>query len=196
LASRALLSSETIERPTQRVKSFEDDAMIHVCSLARLHETVAATGARHVVSLLAREDRVSRPATVAATDHLWLQLHDISAPLDGYEMPEVKHVEKLVAFVRDWPRQMPLVVHCFAGISRSTAAAFVSVCALNPEASERAVAAALRRASPTATPNIRIVTLADQYLGRGGRMIRAVEAIGMGASAAEAEPFRLDLAGH
>ena len=170
--------------------------MIHVCSLARLHETVAATGARHVVSLLAREDRVSRPADVAAEDHLWLQLHDISTPLDGYEMPDVQHVEKLVAFVRRWPRRTPLVMHCYAGISRSTAAAFVSVCALNPEQSELVVADALRRASPTATPNIRIVTLADHFLRRDGRMIRAVEAIGVGAPAAEAEPFRLDLAGH
>jgi hypothetical protein len=39
--------------------------MIHVCSLARLHDTVAATGARHVVSLVAREDAVKRPAAVA-----------------------------------------------------------------------------------------------------------------------------------
>ena len=34
--------------------------MIHVCSLARLHETVEATGARHVVTLLKDTDRVER----------------------------------------------------------------------------------------------------------------------------------------
>jgi predicted protein tyrosine phosphatase len=167
--------------------------MIHVCSLARLQETVASTGARHVVSLLGREDNLSRPATILPENHLWLQLHDISVPLEGYVTPEAGHVEQLIAFVRRWRRDTPLVVHCYAGVSRSTAAAFVSVCALNPHSEERTIASALRRASPTATPNTRIVALADRLLGRDGRMIEAVEAIGPGAIAVEALPFRLDV---
>jgi predicted protein tyrosine phosphatase len=170
--------------------------MIHVCSLARLHETVATTGARHVVSLLAHEDNLARPPAIAPENHLWLQLHDISGPLDGYVTPESEHVEQLIAFVRRWPRETPLVVHCYAGVSRSTAAAFVSVCALDPACDEHAVAAALRRASPTATPNVRIIALADRLLQRDGRMVSAVEGIGPGIVAPEARPFRLDLAGH
>ena len=167
--------------------------MIHVCPLSRLQETVASTGARHVVSLLGREDNLSRPATILPENHLWLQVHDISAPLEGYVTPETEHVEQLILFVRRWRRDKPLVVHCYAGISRSTAAAFVSVCALNPQSEERTIASALRRASPTATPNLRIVTLADRLLGRDGRMIEAVEEIGPGTIAAEALPFRLDV---
>jgi predicted protein tyrosine phosphatase len=85
------------------------------------------------------------------------------------------------------------VVHCYAGISRSTASAFASVCALNPHRDEESIAQALRRASPTATPNIRIVSLADQLLGRGGRMVAAIETIGRGEIALEGTPFRLDL---
>jgi len=170
--------------------------MIHVCSLARLHETVDSTGARHVVTLLAREDAMSRPSAITPENHLWLQLHDISAPLDGHVHPETEHVAELLAFVRRWPRETPLVVHCYAGISRSTAAAFVSVCALNPLSDESAIAQALRRCSPTATPNARIVALADDLLGRRGRMIKAVEAIGQGQVAAEGQPFRLELSGH
>jgi predicted protein tyrosine phosphatase len=86
-----------------------------------------------------------------------------------------------------------MVVHCYAGISRSTAAAFVSVCVLNPQRDEMKIAVALRRASPTALPNIRIVRLADSLLERDGRMVTAIEAIGRGEPAGEAEPFRLDL---
>jgi predicted protein tyrosine phosphatase len=167
--------------------------MIHVCSLSRLQETVASTGARHVVSLLGREDNLSRPATILPENHLWLQVHDISAPLEGYVTPETEHVEQLILFVRRWRRDTPLVVHCYAGVSRSTAAAFVSVCALNPRSEERTIASALRRASPTATPNLRIVALADRLLGRDGRMIEAVEEIGPGTIVAEALPFRLDV---
>jgi len=167
--------------------------MIHVCPLARLHETVEGTGARHVVSLIGDEARIERPNGVAPENHLWLRLHDISAPLDGYIMPVEEHIADLLHFVRSWDRRAALVVHCYAGISRSTASAFASVCALNPNRGEESIAQALRRASPTATPNIRIVSLADRLLGREGRMVAAVETIGRGVLAAEATPFRLDL---
>ena len=95
--------------------------MIHVCSLARLHETVEGTGARHVVSLIGNEVRIDRPSTVVEENHLWLRLHDISAPIDGYVMPDEDHVADLLKFVRRWDCRAPLVVHCYAGISRSTA---------------------------------------------------------------------------
>jgi len=167
--------------------------MIHVCSLARLHKTVEDTGARHVVSLITDEVRVERPTAVLEENHLWLRLHDISSPLDGHIMPDEEHVADLLSFVRRWDRRAPLVMHCYAGISRSTASAFASVCALNPQRDEGAIAQALRRASPTATPNIRIVSLADRLLGRDGRMIAAIETIGRGDLTAEATPFRLDL---
>jgi predicted protein tyrosine phosphatase len=167
--------------------------MIHVCSLARLQETVDDTGARHVVSLLGDEFRVERPAGIAAENHLWLRLHDISFPLDGYVLPDDEHIADLVQFVRNWDRRAPLVVHCYAGISRSPASAFVSVCALNAHRDEEDIARALRRASPTATPNMRIVSLADRLLGRNGRMVAAIESIGRGTMAEEAMPFRLEL---
>ena len=167
--------------------------MIHVCSLARLQETVDDTGARHVVSLIGDEGNVVRPHAVAPENHLWLRLHDISSPLDGYIMPGEEHVADLIRFVRGWDRRAPLVVHCYMGISRSTASAFASVCALNPERDENSIAQALRRASSTASPNIRIVSLADRLLGRGGRMVAAIETIGRGDLTAEAAPFRLDL---
>jgi predicted protein tyrosine phosphatase len=155
--------------------------MIHVCSLARLVETVEQTGARHIVSLIGDEARVARPSCIAPANHLWLRLHDISAPLDGYIVPAEEHVSNLLNFVREWDRRAPLVVHCYMGISRSTASAFATVCALNPRRDEGSIAQALRRASPTATPNALIVSLADRLLGRDGRI------------SAEAAPFRLDL---
>jgi predicted protein tyrosine phosphatase len=167
--------------------------MIHVCSLALLHKTVEDTGARHVVSLIGDEASVDRPSAITAENHLRLRLHDISAPLDGYIMPEEVHIADLISFVRRWERRAPLVVHCYAGISRSTASAYASVCALNPRRDEESIALALRRASPTATPNIRIVSLADRLLGRQGRMVAAIEMIGRGEFASEAVPFRLEL---
>src|SRR5215467_3902560 len=171
-----------------------DPMIIHVCSLARLNSTVEATGARHVVTLLGADDYIERPFGVPEGNHLFLRMHDISEPLDGHVAPDAEHVEELIDFVRGWDRTAPLVVHCWAGISRSTAAAFVTVCALRPERDEREIAWAIRHASTTATPNMRIVTFADAMLGRGGRMVAAIESIGRGATAAEGVPFQLDLA--
>jgi predicted protein tyrosine phosphatase len=167
--------------------------MIHVCSLSRLHETVEATGARHVVTLLKDVEMVQRPGGISQENHLILGMDDITLPLEGYIAPAHEHVTKLIAFVRGWDRAAPLVMHCYAGISRSTAAAYVTACALNPQREERAIARTLRLASPTATPNFRIVALADRALGRGGRMTTAIEAIGRGTMAFEGDPFRLEL---
>ncbi len=167
--------------------------MIHVCSLSRLHRTVDETGARHIVTLLKDTDLVKRPDHIAADDHLILGMDDISTPMDGYVAPADEHVTRLLAFVRGWNRAAPLVVHCYAGISRSTAGAFVTACALNPDRDELAIARELRRASATASPNRRIVSLADRLLGRDGRMIAAIETIGVGTAAIEGTPFRLDL---
>jgi predicted protein tyrosine phosphatase len=167
--------------------------MIHVCSLSRLHETVAQTGARHVVTLLKDVELVRRPGGVMSANHLILGMDDITGPLEGYIAPADEHVARLLDFVRGWDRAAPLVMHCYAGISRSTAGAYVAACALNPRRDERTIARELRLASPTATPNHRIVALADRALGRGGRMTTAIEYIGRGITAFEGDPFRLDL---
>jgi predicted protein tyrosine phosphatase len=167
--------------------------MIHVCSLARLHATVDETGARHIVTLLRLTDRVERPSHIAPENHLVLAIDDISMPMDGYTVPAQEHVERLIDFVGDWDRAAPMVVHCFAGISRSTAGAFVAACALNPNRDELQIAQAIRRASRTAQPNARIVSIADNLLRRDGRMVRAIETIGPGHAAMEGDPFRLDI---
>lgn len=167
--------------------------MIHVCSLARLHDTVSDTGARHIVTLIKDVSLVRRPECILEPNHLLLDMDDISSPIDGYVLPGEEHVAKLVEFVTQWDRMAPLVVHCYAGISRSTAGAFITACALNPERDERAIARLIRDASPTAQPNLRLVELADGLLGRKGRMVKAVDTLGPALSAYEGVPFRLDL---
>jgi predicted protein tyrosine phosphatase len=167
--------------------------MIHVCSLARLPSTVEEVGARHIVTLINDQTKVVRPACVAAEDHLFLPMHDIAAEMEGFNAPAESHVQTLLAFVRRWPRKAPLVVHCWAGISRSSAGAFITACALNPQRSEAKIARAIRDASATASPNLRLVALADKLLERDGRMIKAVDDIGRGIECHEGTPFRLDL---
>jgi len=86
-----------------------------------------------------------------------------------------------------------MLIHCFAGVSRSTASAFIAACLLAPHRDEHEIARALRKASPTATPNARFVALADSRLERKGRMSAAVAAIGRGEDCFEGLPFALEI---
>jgi predicted protein tyrosine phosphatase len=166
---------------------------LHVSSLARLHDTVAATQASHVVTLINLNTAVERPPSIAPERHLFLGMSDIVTPMDGHILPGEAHLRELMAFGRSWDRAKPMVIHCWAGISRSTAAAFITACMLNPSRDEHELAQTLRAASPSATPNARLVAVADQILERQGRMIAAIESIGRGADAFEGTPFRLDI---
>lgn len=168
---------------------------IHVCSLKRLPDTVLETGARDVVTLIKNIAQVATPAPVVRERHLALDFADIIAPREGEVLATENHIEQLLGFVTRWDRTAPLIIHCYAGVSRSTAGAFISACALRPDESEAAWAVAIRQASPTATPNAHLVAMADRLLDRKGRMIAAIEAIGRGADCFEGIPFALDV-GH
>lgn len=166
---------------------------IYVCPLSKLAHTVQHTGARHVVTLINQDTLVDRPESVEVGNHLFLGMHDIADPLEGMVCPSEQHVDTLLDFVGRWDRQTPLVVHCYAGISRSTAAAFTAYCAIRPDVAEKEVAARIRARSREATPNIRIVQMADDILGREGRMVEAVAEIGRGVFAYEGTVFSLPL---
>ena len=167
---------------------------IHVTPLSRLHETVAASRASHVLTLINAATAVPCPPGIAADRHLFIGVSDIVDPQDGHIVPAKLHVEQLLAFARAWDRSQPMVIHCWAGISRSTAGAFIALCALRPDRDEMELAATLRRAAPSATPNARLVAVADDILRRDGRMREAVAAIGRGADAFEGTPFALPVA--
>ena len=167
--------------------------MLHVCSLAALPDTVKATGASHILTVMANVAQVQRPESVLPANHLRVQMDDITEQIDGFVAPTETHIEQVLNFVRGWDRSAPLVIHCYAGISRSTASAFAAVCALNPHRDEIAIARLIRAASPIASPNRLIVSLADKMLGRGGRMLRALDEMGPGSMTAEGRPFRIDL---
>ena len=167
--------------------------MIHVCSLAALSDTVKATGASHVLTVMANVEQVARPVSVLPANHLKVSMDDIVEDMDGFVAPSEIHVAQVLNFVRGWDRSAPLVVHCYAGISRSTASAFATVCALNPHRDEIEIAKKIRAASPIASPNRLIVSLADKALGREGRMLRALDEIGPATMMIEGKPFLVEL---
>ncbi len=167
--------------------------MIVVCSLRAASEQVAFTGARKAISILGSEMEHPTFYSVQADNHLRLTFNDVAAASPGLTAPGMHDMVKLLTFIRQWDRQAPMLIHCWAGISRSTAAGYIATCLLQPERDEADLAGTLRRASPSATPNPMLIKLADEALGRGGRMRRAIADIGRGADAYEGAPFRLEV---
>lgn len=167
--------------------------MIWVCPLSKVEATVVAAQADRLLSLLAPGTAMTRPATILEPNHLLLSLHDITEPQPDMTLPGEAHMRTLLDFAESWDRARPLVINCYAGISRSTASAYIIAAALQPSRDEGQLARELRFASPSATPNIRLVTLADQILDRQGRMVEAIRSIGRGADAFEGEPFSLEI---
>jgi predicted protein tyrosine phosphatase len=176
---------------------------IQVCALSDLADVVRDTAASHVLTLLSPGLGVTWTDAVRPRAHQHLTFHDMTRPRD--DMPEAilpnrDHVADIIAFAQSWQETGtgPLVVHCYAGISRSTAAAYTIACALEPKRSERDVARALRNASSSALPNALIIAHADMQLDRNGRMIEAIDAMENSAPAKfapQCRPFRLVLTG-
>ena len=164
---------------------------IHVCSLAAVPDTVASARATHLMTVINAQTAVETPASIEARRHLKIAVNDISVPQVGLVHPQSEHIEEILRFAREWDHAGPLVVHCWAGISRSTAATFITLCALNEDGFEARIARSIRQASATATPNPLMVSIADDMLGRRGRMMDAVAAIGQGEMALSGVPFSM-----
>jgi predicted protein tyrosine phosphatase len=167
---------------------------IVVCPLSKVDEMVALHRPRHVISML--DPAWSFPELGANyTDrHLRLVFHDIHEAMDGYGAPAAEHVRELIRFMRAAAPDGPLLIHCRAGISRSTAAAFVAACIAHPDRDEHDLAVTLRRSSPLARPNEMLVELADREMGRRGRMSAAIASTGRGLpwiEVSENVPFRM-----
>ncbi len=166
---------------------------IVVTPLSKLAQQMKAHRPSHVVTLTS--GAVPDLGGDYEGQRLALTFNDIVEPRADLIMPDANHVRQLLDFARQWNRQAPLLIHCYAGVSRSTAAAFIVASALQPDKNEARLAQDLRRCSPQATPNMRLVALADALLGREGRMEQAITAIGRGVDAFEGAVFSLPVAG-
>jgi predicted protein tyrosine phosphatase len=167
--------------------------MIIVTNLRDSHAALKAHGATRAISILSPDTPHPEFSQLATGQHLRLTFHDVAADAHGLEGPKLRDAVRLISFIRDWDQSAPLLIHCWAGISRSTAAAFTALCLLRPTESEEDLAQELREASPSATPNRLIISQVDGLLGRRGRMIEAVAGIGRGADAFEGRTFQLPL---
>jgi predicted protein tyrosine phosphatase len=166
--------------------------MIHVTSLSALDAVTTRLQNYDLLTLLSPDYPAVDWSVLACERHVRLAFHDIVEPMPGLTPPDRDMMQAVLDFGRHRDPQRTLLIHCWAGISRSSAAAFAIACDRNP-GFERDIANELRRRAPFVTPNRLMVRLADDLLARDGRMVEAIDNIGRGAEAREGEPYELPL---
>ena len=149
-----------------------------VSPLSSLAEALQTHAPSHLISLLSPEHMIETPAGFSTNAHLKLGLNDVTDPAAGTAPPTRAHADALLAYARDWDGSQPMVIHCWAGISRSMASAFIILCDRMGSDREIQIARAMRQRAPHAQPNRLLVAHADEALGRGGRMIAALNSMG------------------
>ena len=148
---------------------------VTICGIAELGEHCAA-GVTHVLSIL--DPDWPEPdifGEFARHRRLGLRFHDIIEPSADRLAPTRDDVMRLLAFGRELQGEGGghLLVHCHAGVSRSTAAAALILAQARPDRPAREAFDLVAAIRPRAWPNLRLIELGDAELGRGGEIIAA-----------------------
>jgi predicted protein tyrosine phosphatase len=151
---------------------------VTICGIGELGLHCEA-GVTHVLSIL--DPGWPEPEAFGTFDphrRLELRFHDVIDAEPGYILPERPDVEQLLSFGRDLAegKSAHLLVHCHAGVSRSTAAATLIVAQARPDRPAEEALQAIVRRRPRAWPNLRILELGDALLARGGEIVVAARA--------------------
>jgi len=154
---------------------------ITVCGIDELPDH-SSVGVTHVLSILDPDWPVPDAfGYYGEHERLELRFHDVIEDLPGMAPPTARHVARLLEFGRDLMAEpapdASLLVHCHAGVSRSTASMILIVAQARPLAAADAVAMEILRIRAKAWPNLRMIELGDAMLGRGGEIVAAVGGI-------------------
>ncbi len=133
-------------------------------------------GVTHAVSLLDPDwpDPESF-SSFSGCRRMVFRFHDVIDEDEGTVAPATDILRAILEHGRELrgARVGHLLVHCHAGVSRSTATAAILLTQFNP-GRERDAFAEIARLRPWSWPNSRMVALADELLGRGGRLVDAM----------------------
>ena len=168
---------------------------ILVTPLSAVSGVIRSHRPSHLVTLLSPEHMIETPEGFRSDRHLRLGVNDVVDINAGENPPAMTHIQELLEFTRSWPAEDPILVHCWAGVSRSMAATYTILCDRLGPGCELQAARAIRNRAPHAYPNALLVQYADELLDRQGRMIEAIKSIGAGEIVAEGSIVEIPLVG-
>lgn len=147
------------------------------CADASTHLMSETRGPRikHLISI--GSPGAAPPQGYAQVSHrLRLEFHDIHTPQNdpSYVLATSEDILKVIDFVSSVSQfEGNLLIHCQAGISRSTAVALTVCAQILGAGKEEEALAYVMATRPQAVPNRWLVELADDALGRGGKLVEA-----------------------
>jgi len=154
---------------------------ITVCGVHELSECDLSAYSR-IVSIwdpvpdgTARRAHPMRAALSGLPTVHFASFHDVPHGVADTTPATAQQIREILGFVRTAEAGSSLLIHCWAGVSRSTAIAYAILCDAAGPGLERECLAALLRLRPQALPNAHIVSLADRILDRRGAMSAACE---------------------
>ncbi len=131
----------------------------------------------HVVSILDPGNRTPPPLRRGNGGRVTrMAFHDAMRPVRGKQLPSAAHIRRLIRLGRRLAvaRCRHVHVHCYQGVSRSTAAALIVMAAGSGGAAAAGLLEELDRIRPKNWPNSRMVTLADRQMGYRGSLNAAL----------------------
>ncbi len=149
-----------------------------ICGIDELTDHCDAS-VTHLISILDPDFAAPDPLqTVAPPHRLDLRFHDVVVETPGKPGPDPALVADILAFGRAsaWglAGDQRLLVHCHAGISRSTAAALLLMAQAVPDRAAADLMGFIAARRVKAWPNLQMIEYGDDLLGRGGHLVDAV----------------------
>ncbi len=152
--------------------------MLSICGLEELEQHVGLP-VTHALSIL--DPDYPDPPLFGGFQGLTrtvLRFHDAIEGLPGQILPQRAHVEEILSFGAGLKAAAEgagahLLVHCHAGISRSTAAMTTLLAQLSPERSADDILQHVVDIRAKAWPNLRMIESADDLLNRKGTLVAA-----------------------
>lgn len=148
-------------------------ATLAVCGLGEVRRKAEQFKASHLISVVHPADRIVRPRGMAGRCHLRMEIDDTVDAADNLA-PRASHIEEIDGWVDGLHGDSRILIHCLAGISRSTAVTLGILAKVHPP---ETAARKLRRLRPEATPNPLIVALWDTHLRCDGALVAATNKV-------------------
>ena len=149
---------------------------IYISGLATMPKLVHQFDIRDLVSVIDVDAQPPTPPEISPARHHRCMVDDIVESRSEQILPQSEHIADLIEFLHSWDTDTGILIHCMAGVSRSTAVALIAHVLVTKDPSRSMVA--LRKAAPYAWPNRRIVSLADSILNLNGQLTLALKELG------------------